>query len=673
MSNFVEAYNSLPHSIQHVLKNDDIEALRTDAQLYLEKYEEHGGCATWATAAHLYCPEETTLQQATEALERLYHKALRLVARRTDTSIQLDLDLDKRDAASTSEISLDATVTKKALANWKHWKPSNTALPSTTKRQIEITLRSNWINKMLDNLLPYAADIPYMVKYAGTDERLKWRALFGNARWGTVKHHCLVLIKVVSQQKDCPIPWTDAKVTTQILFYKVTAKTANQLRNYWNTLKFLCKTFGCPPPSECHDIVAIYKSTVDDITTQTKAKPKKAIMLPLDAILALETAATDSGLPITSRYAAAVFRLMLGNSARFDDMQHTAPNTFVEYTSTLEAKPWQTKSLERTSTKHHKVLISTKHTFKQVQWWKIISKTMAYFLKQRPHMDYFLPQPNSCFTAFLDRPCTYHAALTWFKHLLYKYGVDRETVEKVTLHSLRLWMAEMAYRARVPRSDRQHIGQWAQQSTADVYTREHREVYTRIWSEVVNRMPNLHNTTTQEMLPVDPMDDRYLEPAPSNAEEHSPTEVTEHLYTADKYPKNLGGPLTIAINNKATGKGQDRACKIHYFKKNGSALCNNSYMFRGNNCTIITTQSDWKEALNELDYKHDKPMARNRPCVNCNNRALPPDGWQTEEQPEDHEPEDDSDFTASEKLTDDENDTASEDEAIPLTESDIIQ
>ncbi len=37
MSNFAEAYTALPHPIQHVLKNDDIEALRTDAQLYVEK------------------------------------------------------------------------------------------------------------------------------------------------------------------------------------------------------------------------------------------------------------------------------------------------------------------------------------------------------------------------------------------------------------------------------------------------------------------------------------------------------------------------------------------------------------------------------------------------------------------------------------------------------------
>ena len=72
-----------------------------------------------------------------------------------------------------------------------------------------------------------------MVKYAGKDERLKWRALLGNTRWGTVKHHSLVLIKVIKEQHSCPIPWQDDKVTSQILFYKNTAKTANQLRNFW--------------------------------------------------------------------------------------------------------------------------------------------------------------------------------------------------------------------------------------------------------------------------------------------------------------------------------------------------------------------------------------------------------------------------------------------------------
>ena len=56
--------------------------------------------------------------------------------------------------------------------------------------------------------------------------------------------------------------------------------------------------------------------------------------------------------------------------------------------------------------------------------------------------------------------------------------VDSAIVQRITLHSLRLWMAEMAYRAKIPRDRRRYIGQWAQEATSDVYTREHRHVCT---------------------------------------------------------------------------------------------------------------------------------------------------------------------------------------------------
>ena len=257
MSNFADEYNSLPLPIQHVLRRYDIEPLRTDAQLYTELYQEHGGPQTWAQEAHKADPEQITVESATAALDILFYRANRFVSRRTETSLKLDLELDRRDALVASEISFTDQDTKRATANWKHWRPSNQDLPSTTKRQIEITLRTNWINRLLDTLIPYAANIPYMVKYAGKDERLKWRALFGNTRWGTIKHHSLVLIKTLKQQHKSPIPWDDGKITSMILYYKSTSRTANQLRNFWGTVKYLCKTFGCPSPGDKNDILSI--------------------------------------------------------------------------------------------------------------------------------------------------------------------------------------------------------------------------------------------------------------------------------------------------------------------------------------------------------------------------------------------------------------------------------
>ena len=66
-------------------------------------------------------------------------------------------------------------------------------------------------------------------------------------------------------------------------------------------------------------------------------------MPTVEAIKALEKACVDGATPL-ARYAAAVFRLQLGSSARWNDIQHSAPHTIEDKGDTIEATPWQTKT-----------------------------------------------------------------------------------------------------------------------------------------------------------------------------------------------------------------------------------------------------------------------------------------------------------------------------------------
>ena len=75
-----------------------------------------------------------------------------------------------------------------------------------------------------------------------------------------------------------------------------------------------------------------------------------------------------------------------------------------------------------------------------------------------------------------------------YRHILATNGVDGSVVSDMTLHGLRLWAADMAYQAGVPREQRKHIVQWSQEDTADTYTRNNRTVITNIWSTITKQL-----------------------------------------------------------------------------------------------------------------------------------------------------------------------------------------
>ena len=152
-------------------------------------------------------------------------------------------------------------------------------------------------------------------------------------------------------------------------------------------------------------------------------------------------------------------------------------------------------------------------------------------------------------------------------------------------------MAEMAYQAKIPRDRRRYIGQWSQEATSDVYTREHRQVCTEIWQEVTEKMHELHHVTHPVEKPTDLDDDYYKGNDPNVPPTTTPdaTDTTPgKLPHTDTYDKQLGGPLTVALNTRPTGRGSDKVRRIHFFRQNHTALCNSSYTYTASNCAVIS-------------------------------------------------------------------------------------
>eukprot|EP00974_Lingulodinium_polyedra_P025896 2501036-Lingulodinium_polyedra.AAC.1 len=80
---------------------------------------------------------------------------------------------------------------------------------------------------------------------------------------------------------------------------------------------------------------------------------------------------------------------------------------------------------------------------------------------------------------FAPEPCPTHTARKVLQSILSGAGVDTQTAERVTFPSLRLFMPNLAYTKGVPRHLRRYLGRWAKATTADIYTRDHRQIVQR--------------------------------------------------------------------------------------------------------------------------------------------------------------------------------------------------
>ena len=197
--------------------------------------------------------------------------------------------------------------------------------------------------------------------------------------------------------------------------------------------------------------------------------------------------------PLADQYASAIFRLLAGVSGRWNDICHTQINTMRITAKTIEFTAWQNKTTGINDANRPTPLIAPLHTFTAVRWWLVIEKVISMF-KGHPSfqdMDYQLPVPTRDRSGFCPRPCSNGQALRWLRLLRARPNRPASEITRLTLASFRVWIADLAYQANIEREKRRYIGRWAQESTADTYTREHRQVICNIWDEILTNMHNL--------------------------------------------------------------------------------------------------------------------------------------------------------------------------------------
>ena len=129
-------------------------------------------------------------------------------------------------------------------------------------------------------------------------------------------------------------------------------------------------------------------------------------------------------------------------------------------------------------------------------------------------MDYLIPTLSKDFQGVIPRPSTSDRGLRWLKEALVRQGVDQDLVTPLTWHSFRVFIPDCAYQLGIPRAQRQYLGNWQTESTADIYTREKRNVVVDIWSKVLGKIQEVDlqpGRTVREDLAHPDWDDKPLD------------------------------------------------------------------------------------------------------------------------------------------------------------------
>ena len=128
-----------------------------------------------------------------------------------------------------------------------------------------------------------------------------------------------------------------------------------------------------------------------------------------------------------------------------------------------------------------------------IPWWE---KADEFITALRDHpsfkdADFLFPAFTKNFDSFIPRPCGYSAGSSCMKEALRRVGVPRALLEKISLHGWRALINEWGFQLLIDKSLRKYLGNWQNEDTSEVYTREKREVISKIWNIIFSKREEL--------------------------------------------------------------------------------------------------------------------------------------------------------------------------------------
>ncbi|CAE8639227.1 unnamed protein product [Polarella glacialis] len=554
-----------------------------------------------------------------------------------------------------------------AVSRWRHWLPRMiTDMEPATQKELERRLRLKWVQRLVDLFAPHWGNIPNTQKLRyHANYNMECVHLFGAARWGSLRGHCLNLENIAKLGAGF-IPWTADKVRDLLNCCEEKKWTPSQVQRAWSTIKFLSGILGMLEPDSVVSLLKKKEAVSDSLVTALILPRHRAEVPALDLIMRMETGCVAPG-PPADQYAMAFARFLVGCSGRLSDAQHTQPSTMHRTNKTIEFRAWQTKTV---SVNQRKVvpLIAPLHSFTGIPWWETLVKFVKLFAGNNnfSNLDYLLPMVTKDRTGFIPRPMANSTGLRWIRTVLTRLGAPEAQVAKLTWPSFRVFFADWAFQAGITRDRRRYIGRWASEATADEYTREHRSVVCDIWNEVT---PQTDKIQAGYAAPEDLNHKDYMlrpdavavgVPDPDTATNSAvtvpclqlrpanPTVGCGTILAANDVPEHAGGPLTVICATKKTGS--PASYKIHLLRVNGVCV----------GCAWTPRRGAFS-SLNEQDFQTANAQGMNA-CKLCFKFYTYPTAWTANLNRKPESSSSDGELSSGSE-TDSENDSASEAEA----------
>ena len=194
-------------------------------------------------------------------------------------------------------------ITQLQVLKWRHWKPAQLKdLEPTTQRALEEKLRSHWANRLISNLIPFAAEIPAMAAVMGDgDDHQEFLHLLGDARFSTLRQRCLFFERL-KKQDLLQVPWTESAVRQMLSKLQAAECTPNYIQQAWDTLKWFSSKFQTLDVESLQRLQSKKKSLQETLVSTTATPQRKAVVPSREVIWALEQGAAAVGAVSHSRH-----------------------------------------------------------------------------------------------------------------------------------------------------------------------------------------------------------------------------------------------------------------------------------------------------------------------------------------------------------------------------------
>eukprot|EP00435_Cladocopium_sp_Y103_P034677 s3830_g9.t1 len=277
-------------------------------------------------------------------------------------------------------------------------------------------------------------------------------------------------------------------------------------QSFATTLGFFERTAGIAK-DEMLSSDAVFKKALDHTNKEMdirRPEKKRAPLLPVSVIAAMEMLVVSEGAPTFLRFSAWIKLIKVWSASRTDDLQGVALRSLKFNKVGMYGIFWRTKVSG--PGKKNKVLpfmVSCKVSITGLPWLRVGMTIMEeHYWYPR---DYLVPSyPDGLEALDAKRPASYEDFVVMsrlvysnLKEIHYEHGrwisgkeplLLPELVRHWTEHSERNWLVSMAAATGIGREERQMLGRWAVRESSDEYVRSAQRIVAMIQCTLLEKL-----------------------------------------------------------------------------------------------------------------------------------------------------------------------------------------